>query len=124
MFSLPRLPFELPGFSLPITVPGRIQQRFVSFLLQRFLGHLVKPGQLDASQIDTQIGGGIVEIKRIELDEQVCPLIVASILLTRKPGNKRIPGRAAIYSTPRFHRERGREIPMAERTHRASHSGS
>lgn len=76
MFSLPRLPFELPGFSLPITVPGRIRQRFVSFLLQRFLGHLVKPGQLDASQIDAQIGGGIVEIKRIELDEQVCPLIL------------------------------------------------
>jgi autophagy-related protein 2 len=75
MLSLPRLPFELPGFSLPIAVPGRIQQRFVSFLLQRFLGHLVKPGQLDASQIDAQIGGGTVEIKRIELDEQVCPLI-------------------------------------------------
>ena len=76
MFSLPRLPFELPGFSLPITVPGRIQQRFVSFLLQRFLGHLVKPGQLDASKIDAQIGGGVVEIKGIELDEQVCPLIL------------------------------------------------
>jgi autophagy-related protein 2 len=68
MFSLPRLPFELPG-SLPIAVPGCIQQRFVSFLLQQFLGHLVEPGQLNASQIDAQIGGGIVEIKRIELDE-------------------------------------------------------
>jgi len=124
MFSLPRLPFELPGFSLPITVPGRIQQRFVSFLLQRFLGHLVKPGQLDASQIDAQIGGGIVEIKRIELDEQVCPLIVTSIVLTHKPGNKCLPGRAAIYSTPRLHRERSCENSMAERTHRAGHSGS
>ena len=64
--------FALPSISLPaIPLPANIQRRFLSFLLRRTIGHLVKPGQLDINQIEAQIGGGKVDIKDVELDPQV-----------------------------------------------------
>lgn len=61
-------PFNL-NFSLPnLTPPLSIQRRFISFVLKRSLGHLLKPGQLDIDQIDAQIGSGFVEVKDLELD--------------------------------------------------------
>ncbi|EJD05775.1 uncharacterized protein FOMMEDRAFT_153115 [Fomitiporia mediterranea MF3/22] len=61
-------PFNF-NFSFPsLTPPLSIQRRFISFLLKRSLGHLLKPGQLDIDQIDAQIGNGFVEIKDLELD--------------------------------------------------------
>ncbi|KAH8117286.1 hypothetical protein DFH11DRAFT_1574221 [Phellopilus nigrolimitatus] len=56
--------FSLPNLSPPLS----IQRRFISFILKRSLGHLLKPGQLDIAQIDAQIGNGFVEVKDLELD--------------------------------------------------------
>ncbi|KAL5511695.1 ATG2 [Sanghuangporus vaninii] len=62
------LPFTF-SFSLPdLAPPLSIQRRFISFILKRSLGHLLKPGQLDVNQIDAQIGNGFVEVKDLELD--------------------------------------------------------
>lgn len=58
--------FKLP--SIDISLPAGIQRRFLSFLLNRFLGHFVKPGQLDVQNIDSQIGSGYVQAKDVELD--------------------------------------------------------
>ena len=72
------LPFNItiPNFQLPaIALPSSIQGRFISFILKRTLGHLLKPGQLDVAQIDSQIGNGFVEIKDLELDRDVSPAI-------------------------------------------------
>lgn len=70
------LPFSIPSFSAPLS----IQRRFISFVLKRSLGHLVKPGQLDISQIDAQIGNGYVEVKDLELD---CTVSLDYIYLMR-----------------------------------------
>lgn len=43
----------------------------MSFVLKKTLGHLLKPGQLDAQQIDSQIGSGYVQVKDLELDSEV-----------------------------------------------------
>jgi autophagy-related protein 2 len=43
----------------------------VAFVLQKSIGHLVKPGQLDSNQINAQIGSGYVEIKDVEVNEDV-----------------------------------------------------
>ncbi|KAL5529268.1 hypothetical protein ACEPAG_5253 [Sanghuangporus baumii] len=62
------LPFTF-DFSFPdLAPPLSIQRRFISFILKRSLGHLLKPGQLDVNQIDAQIGSGFVEVKDLELD--------------------------------------------------------
>ncbi|KAL5490249.1 ATG2 [Sanghuangporus weigelae] len=62
------LPFTF-NFSFPdLAPPLTIQRRFISFILKRSLGHLLKPGQLDVNQIDAQIGSGFVEVKDLELD--------------------------------------------------------
>ena len=62
---LPSLP------SIDFTLPSSIQRRFISFVLQNLLGNLVKPGQLDANQIDSQIGSGFVQVRDLELDNEV-----------------------------------------------------
>jgi len=63
----------LPG--LPsigyLPLPSNIQRRFISFVLKRSLGHLLKPGQLDVQQIDSQIGSGHVQVNDLELDNRV-----------------------------------------------------
>lgn len=70
------LPVLPPLPSLNISLPTSIQSRFLSFVLKKFLGHLLKPGQLDASQIDSQIGSGHVHVADLELDSEVRALIV------------------------------------------------
>ena len=60
---------SLPSLNFPF--PARLQGRFVSFILKKSLGHFLKPGQLDAHQIDAQIGSGYVQISDLELDDQV-----------------------------------------------------
>ena len=59
--NLPNVNFGIPG----------IQDRFVSFVLKRSLGHLLRPGQLDYRQIDSQIGSGYVQINDLELNPEV-----------------------------------------------------
>jgi len=60
-------PWSIPS----VAIPASIQSRFLSFALKRSIGHLVKPGQLDPEQIEAQIGSGFVEVKDIQLDEEV-----------------------------------------------------
>lgn len=62
---LPTLP------SLDFSLPSGIQKRFLSFALRQALGHLLKPGQLDTQQVDSQIGSGFVQIRDVELDNDV-----------------------------------------------------
>lgn len=67
--SMPIHWFSFPPISLPsLAAPSSIQRRFISFILKRSLGHFVKPGQLNADQIDAQIGNGVLEVKNVELD--------------------------------------------------------
>ncbi|THH20691.1 hypothetical protein EW146_g715 [Bondarzewia mesenterica] len=54
--------------SIDFSLPSGIQRRFISFVLKRSLGHLLKPGQLDIQQIDSQIGSGYVQVRDLELD--------------------------------------------------------
>lgn len=62
----------LPGLpSIGFSLPSGLQGRFISFVLKKSLGHLLKPGQLDSRQIDTQIGAGFVQVNDLELDNEV-----------------------------------------------------
>ena len=63
--------FSWGSFIPAFTPPVSIQRRFISFVLKRTLGHLVKPGQLDVDQVDAQLGRGFVEINNLELDVEV-----------------------------------------------------
>ena len=65
--SLPPLP-SLPGFP---SLPQNIQRRFLSFVLKRSLGHLVREGDLDPERLEAQVGSGTVEIKGAQLNEKV-----------------------------------------------------
>ncbi|KAF8516917.1 hypothetical protein BU17DRAFT_50360 [Hysterangium stoloniferum] len=76
MFSIPTWQ-TFPSIFLPAT----IQRRFVSFILKRVLGHLVKPGQLDPTQIEAQIGSGLVEVHDVELDHDAINSQLSSISL-------------------------------------------
>lgn len=69
---LPTLP------SLDFSLPSGIQKRFLSFALRQALGHLLKPGQLDTQQVDSQIGSGFVQIRDVELDNDVRPRFVST----------------------------------------------
>ncbi|KAJ7709834.1 hypothetical protein B0H17DRAFT_915352 [Mycena rosella] len=60
----------LPGLPSISFVPASIQRRFISFVLKKSLGHLLKPGQLDVNQIDSQIGSGYVQVNNLQLDNQ------------------------------------------------------
>lgn len=65
---LPTLP------SINVALPSAIQRRFLSYVLKKSLGHLLKPGQLDVNQIDSQIGSGYIQISDLQLNDQVsCP---------------------------------------------------
>ena len=81
------LDFKLPSLAPPLS----LQRRFISFVLKRSLGHLLKPGQLDVVQIDAQIGSGFVEVKDLELDEAV-----SNVLLSLHPFNTML-GDQCIY---------------------------
>ncbi|KAG1782593.1 hypothetical protein EV702DRAFT_1232405, partial [Suillus placidus] len=65
----------LPSFDY--SLPSAIQRRFLSFVLKKSLGHLLKPGQLDLHQIDSQIGSGVVQVRDLELDDQVINKLLA-----------------------------------------------
>ncbi|KAJ6547632.1 hypothetical protein B0H19DRAFT_1221605 [Mycena capillaripes] len=61
----------LPGLpSISFALPASIQRRFISFVLKKSLGHLLKPGQLDIDQIDSQIGSGYVQVNDLQLNSQ------------------------------------------------------
>ncbi len=67
---LPALP------SIDLSLPISIQRRFLSFALRQALGHLLKPGQLDTQQVDAQIGSGFVQVRDVELDNEVRALFL------------------------------------------------
>ncbi|KAF9472211.1 hypothetical protein BDN70DRAFT_887253 [Pholiota conissans] len=58
----------LPNFNF--SIPTSIQGHFISFVLKKFLGHLLTPGQLDYRQIDSQIGSGYVQINDLVLSPE------------------------------------------------------
>ena len=69
-------PAWLPTVTLPsldFSLPSGIQRRFISFALRQTLGHLLRPGQLDVQQIDSQIGSGFVQVRDVELNNEVRP---------------------------------------------------
>ncbi|KAF7363504.1 GP-PDE domain-containing protein [Mycena sanguinolenta] len=70
----------LPGIpSISFALPASIQGRFISFVLKKSLGHLVKPGQLDIDQIDSQIGSGYVQVNDVQLDNQAINSALAGL---------------------------------------------
>ncbi|KAF8676906.1 Autophagy-related protein 2 CAD motif [Rhizoctonia solani] len=85
MFSFLRsIALPLPTFG--ISLPANIQRRFLSFVLKYFLGHLVKPGQLDDHKIDAQIGSGRVEIKDVELDDSAINKLLVGLPVSLRDG--------------------------------------
>ncbi|OCH92227.1 hypothetical protein OBBRIDRAFT_869049 [Obba rivulosa] len=70
---LPALP------SIDFSLPSGIQRRFISFALRRSLGHLLKPGQLEAQQVDSQIGSGYVQVRDLELDNDAINALIAGL---------------------------------------------
>ena len=60
---------NLPSFDL--SLPAGLQRHFLSYVLDKFLGHFVKNGQFDTQSIDSQIGSGYVQVKDIELNPTV-----------------------------------------------------
>ncbi|KAG8743827.1 autophagy- protein 2 [Ceratobasidium sp. 414] len=86
MFGFLRsLAVPLPTFG--IALPANIQRRFLSFVLKYFLGHLVKPGQLDDHKIDAQIGSGRVEIKDVELDANAINTLLLGLPVSLRDGS-------------------------------------
>ncbi|KAH7341314.1 hypothetical protein B0J17DRAFT_593970 [Rhizoctonia solani] len=85
MFSFLRsIALPLPTFG--IALPANIQRRLLSFVLKYFLGHLVKPGQLDDHKIDAQIGSGRVEIKDVELDDSAINNLLVGLPVSLRDG--------------------------------------
>ncbi|CAE6515684.1 unnamed protein product [Rhizoctonia solani] len=85
MFSFLRsIALPLPTFG--IALPANIQRRLLSFVLKYFLGHLVKPGQLDDHKIDAQIGSGRVEIKDVELDDSAINNLLVGLPVSLRGG--------------------------------------
>ncbi|KAF7304826.1 GP-PDE domain-containing protein [Mycena kentingensis (nom. inval.)] len=78
----------IPSLSLPsLPLPSAIQRRFISFVLRRFLGHLLKPGQLDVEQIDSQIGNGYVQVNELQLDSEAINATLAGLPLELDDGS-------------------------------------
>ncbi|CAO1630003.1 unnamed protein product [Jaminaea pallidilutea] len=66
------LPAFLSGWDLPSLasytgLSTSLQKRIVSFILKRYLGKYVQPGQLDWNQIDAGITQGTLDIKDVHL---------------------------------------------------------
>ncbi|KAH8107055.1 hypothetical protein BXZ70DRAFT_271252 [Cristinia sonorae] len=78
---LPTLP------SIDFTLPSGIQRRFISFALRQSLGHLLKPGQLDVLQIDSQIGSGYVQISDVELSNEAINALIAGLPIQLHDGS-------------------------------------
>ncbi|KXN86892.1 Autophagy-related protein 2 [Leucoagaricus sp. SymC.cos] len=77
---------QFPAFNVNFALPTSIQGRFLSFVLKKTLGHFFKHGQLDAGQIDSQIGSGFVQVKDLELDNGAINSILSRISLTLTSG--------------------------------------
>ncbi|KAF8625802.1 hypothetical protein AX15_005189 [Amanita polypyramis BW_CC] len=77
---LPSLP------SVNFAIPSSLQGRFVSFLLKKCLGHFLKPGQLDARQIESQIGSGFVQVNDLELNSEAINSFLAGLPLVVHDG--------------------------------------
>jgi len=58
--------FAFPKFD--VSILPNLQRKFFSFILKRFLGHLLKPGQLNIEQIDSAIGSGNLTVNYLELE--------------------------------------------------------
>ncbi|KAI9509642.1 hypothetical protein F5148DRAFT_1148156 [Russula earlei] len=58
--------FTFPKFD--VSILPNLQRKFFSFILKRFLGHLLKPGQLDVEQIASAIGSGNLTVNDLELE--------------------------------------------------------
>ncbi|OBZ75363.1 Autophagy-related protein 2 [Grifola frondosa] len=78
---LPALP------SIDFSLPSGIQRRFISFALRKFLGHLLKPGQLDTQQVDAQIGSGYVQVRDLELNNDAINAIISGLPIQLHDGS-------------------------------------
>ncbi|KAM6500465.1 hypothetical protein JOM56_003479 [Amanita muscaria] len=77
----------LPGLpTLNFAIPSNLQGRFVSFLLKKCLGHFLKPGQLDARQIESQMGSGFVQVNDLELDNEAINSFLTGLPLVLSDG--------------------------------------
>ncbi|KAI0093682.1 hypothetical protein BDY19DRAFT_1063485 [Irpex rosettiformis] len=73
--------------SIDFSLPSGIQKRFISFTLRRTLGHLLKPGQLDTQQVDSQIGSGYVQIRDVELDNDAINSMLSGLPIELHDGS-------------------------------------
>lgn len=48
----------------------------MSFVLRKSLGHLLRPGNLDVDQIEGQVSEGLVELKDLVINEEVCRNVI------------------------------------------------
>ncbi|KAI0670368.1 hypothetical protein C8Q78DRAFT_1035864 [Trametes maxima] len=78
---LPKLP------SLDFSLSSGIEKRFVAFALRQALGHLLKPGQLDVQQVDSQIGSGYVQIRDLELDDEAVNALISGLPIRLRDGS-------------------------------------
>ncbi|KAI1795867.1 hypothetical protein LXA43DRAFT_989826 [Ganoderma leucocontextum] len=78
---LPSLP------SIDFSLPSSIQKRFISFALRQSLGHLLKPGQLDIQQVDSQIGSGYVQVRDLELSNEAINALIAALPIRLHDGS-------------------------------------
>jgi autophagy-related protein 2 len=62
--------------SVEIILPSNIQRRFISFALKKCLERILRQGQLDAHRVDSQIDSGYVQVKGVELDNEVRLLLL------------------------------------------------
>ncbi|KAI0807392.1 hypothetical protein C8Q74DRAFT_59220 [Fomes fomentarius] len=78
---LPSLP------SIDLSLPSSIQKRFISFALRQSLGHLLKPGQLDVQQVDSQIGSGYVQVRDLELNNEAINALISGLPIRLHDGS-------------------------------------
>ncbi|KAI8998625.1 hypothetical protein BD414DRAFT_453550 [Trametes punicea] len=83
-WSLSWLP-SLP--SIDLSLPTGIQKRFISFALRQALGHLLKPGQLDVQQVDSQIGSGYVQVRDLELNDEAINALISGLPMQLRDGS-------------------------------------
>ncbi|EIW60338.1 uncharacterized protein TRAVEDRAFT_63914 [Trametes versicolor FP-101664 SS1] len=78
---LPALP------TIDFSLPSGIQKRFISFALRQSLGHLLKPGQLDVQQVDSQIGSGYVQVRDLELNDEAINALISGLPIRLRDGS-------------------------------------
>ncbi|KZT43992.1 hypothetical protein SISSUDRAFT_1057007 [Sistotremastrum suecicum HHB10207 ss-3] len=82
------LPFTLPSFGIPVpSLSFDLQRRFVSFVLRKSLGHLLRPGNLDVDQIEGQVSEGLVELKDLVINEEAINQYLVDSPLRLKSGH-------------------------------------